>query len=231
MSNIFSRNSLLYGQDFADKLTNAKIAICGVGAVGSVVAEALARLGVGTFFLFDFDEVEESNINRQLCALHSTIGKKKVDVVSERILDINPNSNVLKFPQFLDSSNMENLFSLNPDVIVDAIDSIDSKAELICQSAQRNLKIVSSMGAARKLDTEQIFISDILSTKVCPLASRMRKELRSKGIDKKIPCVFSTEPALKDSHTISSDKKIIGSSVLITAIFGLKLANLAIHEL
>ena len=228
----FSRNEIIYGSAACSRIAKASVAICGVGAVGSFAAEALARLGVGNFFLFDPDSVEISNINRQLCALDSTVGKLKVDVVKSRLLDINPNARVEASAEFISSDNMGEIFRCNPSVVVDAADSLAAKCDLLCACVNNKIRVVSSMGAARRKDTEKVFKADIFSTSVCPLAARIRKELRSRGVREKIPCVFSTEEPANGTHLGGGDsRKVLGSAVQVAGIFGLKLADLALGEI
>lgn len=231
---MFSRTSILYGDDACEKLASACVVVCGVGAVGSFAIEALARLGVGEFVLYDFDVFEKTNINRQLCALNSTLNQPKVEVQAKRILDINPTAKVDAKNMFIDASVAERIAQSKPTVIVDAIDNIASKVELARFATKYNVRFVSSMGAARRKNPLEVKIADIFKTTGCPLASRMRKELRHEGIFKGFKCVYSSE--IVDKSTDVSDKnnstqKVIGSSVIITGVFGLNLANLALLEI
>lgn len=227
-ANRFSRGEILYGNDF-QKIVRAKVVVCGAGAVGSFALEALARTGVGNFLIIDFDKVECTNINRQLIALESTIGKSKAQLASSRILDINPDAKVEVLETFINVQNLNLIFDYQPDIVVDAIDSTDAKIALLRECAKRNLTVVSSMGAARKLDIFSIRRGDIFDTRVCPLASRIRKELRRAGVARgKIQCVFSDELPSADTHIISKDK-IIGSCAHLTGAFGLALAQLALE--
>lgn len=239
----FSRSRILYGENFQKVLENSSIAICGVGAVGSFAAEALARVGVGEFFLFDFDCVEESNINRQIIALQSTLGRPKVEVMKERILDINPSAKVFCKKLFIDENSTLEILKLKPDAMLDAIDSIASKTALIAACMNAEVPIVSSMGAARKLEASKISVADISKTFNCPLASRVRKMLRARGILSGFDCVFSSEIPAENSfvknddkanscvENLQSGKKIMGSTPLITGIFGLRLAELALKKI
>lgn len=227
----FSRSTILYGEDAQLKIESATVMVCGVGAVGSFALEALARLGVGNFVLIDSDTVDLSNINRQLCALHSTVGKSKTAVMRARVLDINPRATVEISDRFVDDSNCGEFVSLRPDVIVDAIDSLAPKASLAAAALSAGVPIVSSMGAARRRNPALVETAELFSTRGCPMASRMRKEMRSRGFRKGQMCVFSAEQVDASSHVRSGSgvsKKIMGSSPIITGIFGLTLANLAL---
>ncbi len=226
----FSRSAMLYGDEAQKKIESASVMVCGVGAVGTFALEALARVGVGNFILVDSDVVEITNINRQLCALHSTLGKSKTLVMRDRILDINPRAKVELFDEFIDARNVEKFVGLSPSVIVDAIDSISSKVELAVLALNRGVPIVSSMGAARKTDPSLVETSELFKTKNCPLASRMRKEMRARGFKKAQMCVYSTELVSSESR-VEGEKKIIGSTPVVTGIFGLFLAQLALAEI
>ncbi len=218
-----NRTRLLFNDDGLSKLMNATVMVVGCGAVGSVAIEALARTGVGNLIIVDFDKVESSNINRQLFALDSTIGKPKVDVAKARIADINPNINVQAFDMFWDKDTDINKM---PDFIIDAIDTAESKIALYKWAQERNIPIISSMGAALKTDVAQIKISELGRTSVCPLAAKMRKMLRENEL-KDVHVVFSTEkPAPVREHA-----KNMGSNITVTGIFGLMLANWVIMKI
>lgn len=225
----FSRTSILLGNEATEKLASSSVVVCGVGAVGSFAVEALARLGIGKFFLWDFDSVEESNINRQLCALDSTIGKEKTEVVRSRILDINPNANVQTYGKI--TPDAANIVASQGDIIVDAIDTISEKINLIFAAEERGVKIVSSMGAARRVDISKIKVADIMKTYGCPVASSIRKALRAGKYKGKCKCVFSDEQLSKDTHIADCGKKTIGSYVAVAGVFGLTLADLAVREI
>ncbi len=230
---MFERTSIIYGDNICKKLQDAVVAVCGVGAVGGFAVEALARLGVGNFYLYDFDSFDESNMNRQICSLNSTIGRVKVDVQKERILDINPNAKVEANNIFVDEAMAKEIASGHPNVIIDAIDTIASKVHLALASTNENVAFVSSMGAARKKNPLEVKCAEIFKTSGCPLASRMRKELRKIGFSKSFKCVYSPEVVEDYTHVSSenSNEKIMGSSVIITGVFGLNLANLALEEI
>ena len=228
----FSRSAILYGEQAQKKIESASVMVCGVGAVGTFAIEALARVGVGRFILVDSDCVAISNINRQLCALHSTLGKSKTAVMGERIKDINPNAVVETFDEFIDASNVSHFVEMRPSVIVDAIDSISVKAEIVATALALDVPIVSSMGAGRKTDPNLVETLPIFKTYNCPLASRMRKELRQRGIKKAdVQCVFSPELTTSQTHISNASEKIIGSTPMVTGVFGLMLANLALGRI
>lgn len=182
MNQQFSREIMLLGEDGLARLQRAHVAVFGVGGVGSFVAEALARAGVGTITLVDNDTVCESNLNRQLVALHSTIGQYKTDVMAARIADINPACQVRCIRSFYEEANKEEFFSQDFDYIADAIDSVPSKLSLIETALARKIPIISSMGTGNRLDPTRFVITDISKTSGCPLARVMRRELRNRGI-------------------------------------------------
>ncbi len=221
MEDQFSRTRLLIGNDRMERLHHSMVTVVGCGAVGSVVAEALARTGVGQITVIDFDRVSLSNINRQLVALHSTIGRKKVDVIKERILDISPSTLVQVKDIFLDGKSCDIAFSPRPDVVVDAIDSLTAKTQMITYLKENKIPFISSMGAALKKDPTQVHIDLMEKTTVCPMASHLRKMLRKKNIPLDFPCVFSTETAMdgRENH------RQMGSLITITGVFGLYLAD------
>lgn len=196
MESQFSRTELLIGKDGVNKLLNSKVAIFGVGGVGSFTAEALARAGVQTFYLYDDDKVSVSNINRQLIATHDTVGKYKVDVMKERILSINPNAKVYNNIFFYTKDSADKINIKEFDYIVDAIDTVSAKIDLVQRATQNNVKIISSMGAGNKLNPAMFEVSDIYKTSVCPLARVMRNELKKRRI-KKLKVVYSKEVARK----------------------------------
>ena len=178
MESEFSREELLIGKQNVDKLHLKKVAIFGVGGVGSFVVEGLARAGIGNFILIDNDIVDITNLNRQLHALHSTIGKYKVDLMKERILDINPRARVEVYREFYESNEKNKILDSSVNYIVDAIDFVKSKINLAKDAQELNIPIISSMGTGNKFDPTKFEISDISKTSVCPLARVMRKEDR-----------------------------------------------------
>ncbi|NLZ52208.1 MAG: tRNA threonylcarbamoyladenosine dehydratase [Thermoanaerobacteraceae bacterium] len=201
---IFSRTELLIGKEGIERLDKSKVAIVGIGGVGSYAAEALARAGVGTLILVDPDIICPSNLNRQIHALHSTLGLPKVDVMKNRILDINPDAKVISIREFYSEKTSEKILSGNYDYVVDAIDSLASKVNLIIKCKKINIPIISAMGAGNKLDPTKFQVADISETSVCPMARKIRKELRKNGIQKGVKVVFSNEAPLKNQHPPSS---------------------------
>lgn len=191
--NQFVRSELLLGEEGMERLTLARVAVFGIGGVGSFAAEALARSGVGALDLFDNDQVSLSNLNRQLVALHSTIGREKVDVMAERIADINPHCIVRKHTLFYDKETAGQVDLTGYDYIIDAIDTVSSKLILIGRAVEAGRPIISAMGAGNKLDPTAFEVADISNTSMCPLARVMRKELRNRGIEH-LKVVYSKEP-------------------------------------
>lgn len=217
------RTRLLFGDTGIEKLNQATVMVVGCGAVGSFAIEALARTGVGHLILIDCDKIEESNINRQLFALGSTLGQAKVDVAAQRVRDINPDIKVDAIDMFFDEKTTLNCA---PDIVIDAIDTIPSKIALYKWATSKNVPFISSMGAALKTDISQIKLSTISRTTVCPLASRVRHLIRDEKLPD-FPVVFSTEkPATVHGHA-----KNMGSNVTVTGTFGLMLANWAIQNI
>ena len=196
MLNEFSRTEILLGNDAMKKLKDSRVAIFGIGGVGSFVAEALARSGVGKFVLFDDDDVCLTNINRQLIATRKTIGRKKVDVMKERILDINPKAEVEVNACFFLPENAKEFDFSKYSYVVDAVDTVTAKIELITRSKDNNIPVISSMGAGNKLNPTLFEVSDIYKTSVCPLAKVIRHELKKRGV-KDLKVVYSKEKPIK----------------------------------
>ncbi len=235
MKEQFQRIAALIGEENASILQHKCVAIAGVGAVGGFACEMIARSGIGRIRIADFDVYEESNINRQIGALHSTIGRKKVDVMKERILDINPDCIVETLPEFIDASNIDAFLS-NVDILLDCIDSVSAKAELLRISYERSIPVISSMGAALRKHSDEIRTGDIMDTFGCPLAKEIRSRLRKMGIGRGIECVFSPEKVeftYRETETEVTGRKhlILGSMPYVTAIFGEKIAELALRKL
>lgn len=239
--NEFSRTELLIGQAALEKLQNSRVAIFGVGGVGGYVCEALVRSGVGHFDLIDNDTVSLTNINRQIIALHSTIGKLKVDVMKERMLDINPDVDVLVHPCFYLPETADQFDFSNYDYVVDAIDIVTGKIEIIVQADAHQVPVISSMGAGNKLNPAMMEVSDIYKTSVCPLARVMRRELKKRHI-KHCKVVYSKEKAIQpsqaslekygaDSEENFTKKSIPGSTAFVPSVAGLILASEVIKDL
>ncbi|MGE7918393.1 tRNA threonylcarbamoyladenosine dehydratase [Viridibacillus sp. NPDC093762] len=189
----FSRNELAIGKDGIDKLKNTTVAILGIGGVGSFAAEACARSGVGRIILVDKDDVDITNINRQLVAYMSTIGRSKSAVMKERIADINPDCEVIDLHMFYTEETYEKFFSYEPDYVIDASDTVIYKIHIMKECLKRGVKIIASMGAANKMDPTRFQIADISKTHTDPLAKVIRVKLRKEGIKKGIPVIFSDE--------------------------------------
>jgi tRNA threonylcarbamoyladenosine dehydratase len=202
MLNEFSRTQLLLGEEAMTKLKNSVVAVFGIGGVGTYVAEALARSGVGGLVLFDDDKICLTNINRQLIATRKTIGMQKVEVMRDRILDINPDASVEIHECFYTSENADEFDLSKYSYIVDAIDTVSSKLELIVRAEKLNVPIISCMGAGNKLDPTRLEVADIYKTSVCPLARVMRKELKVRGIQK-LKVVYSKEPPITPLEDMS----------------------------
>lgn len=191
----FLREAMFYGSDALEKLKKTHVMVLGIGGVGSYCAEALGRAGIGRLTLVDNDTVGLTNLNRQLCALHSTLGKYKSDVMAERLRDINPEAEILSLPRLYTEEVKEDFFSMEPDYIVDAIDLVSCKLSLIQTAKERSIPIISAMGTGNKQDPTRFRICDISETSGCPLARVMRKELRNRNIHHHT-VLFSDEPAI-----------------------------------
>lgn len=229
--NFTTRTGLIIGQEGIEKLKNSNVIVFGVGGVGSFAAEAIARAGVGNLTIVDFDDVDITNINRQLPALHSTVGRYKVDVMKERILDINPDINIKAIKSLYNEETSEELLSEKYDYVVDAIDMVSSKIHLIETCKKKGLEIISSMGMGNKLDPTKIVVTDVHKTTMCPLAKVMRKELRDRKI-KKLKVVFSTEKPRELKEKIMNGKKVTPGSVsFVPSVGGLVIASVVINDL
>ena len=239
MINEFSRTELLIGKEALNTLAKARVAIFGIGGVGGYITEALARSGIINFDLIDDDKVSISNINRQIIASHSTIGKYKVDVMKDRILDINPKAHVNTFKCFY-LPETKNLFDFkNYDYVVDAIDTVTGKLQLIMQAKEAGVKIISCMGAGNKLDPTKFEITDISQTSVCPLARVMRQECKKRGI-KNVKVVYSKEKAIQpvtengemsEELENTSRRAVPGSIAFVPSVAGLIAAAEIIKDL
>ena len=220
----FARTSLLIGEDNLNKLINSKVIVFGVGGVGSYVVESLVRSGIGNISIVDFDVVDITNINRQIIALHSTIGKKKVEVMKERILDINPNINVTIYDTFVSYETIDNFNMADYDYVIDCIDNVTGKLLIIENCIKKNVKIISSLGTANKLDPSKLILTDISKTNTCPLAKVMRLELRKRGINH-LNVLFSNELPIKN------DSNILGSISFVPSAGGLLISSKVINDL
>ena len=226
MLNQFSRTELLIGKQGIEKLQNAKVAVFGIGGVGSYTVEALARAGIGHIVLVDYDKYDITNINRQLGATHSTIGQYKVDVMQQRILDINPNIIVEKYrPEEIEdgeSSIVDSSFTY----VVDSIDTMKNKLELIEKCNKEKVKIITAAGAGNKLDATKFEVADIYKTAVCPVCKILRKELKVRNI-KKLKVVYSKEIPIKHEQS----GKILGSISFVPSVAGLIVAGEVIKDI
>jgi tRNA A37 threonylcarbamoyladenosine dehydratase len=222
----FIKTELLIGKKGFEKLKNSKVAIFGVGGVGSFVIEGLARSGVGSFVLIDHDNIDITNINRQIHSYINNIGEAKVDVMKKRILDINPQANIDTYNTFFSKENSAGLIKKDYDYIVDAIDTVPCKIELILLAKEMGLKIISSMGAGNKLDPLKFKIADIFDTSVCPLARVIRKELKKRDV-KSLKVVYSTESPIKSQGGIG----VVGSVSFVPSVMGMIIAGEVIKDL
>ncbi|MBQ7037418.1 MAG: tRNA threonylcarbamoyladenosine dehydratase [Clostridia bacterium] len=219
-----SRSEILLGKQGIEKLKNGHVLIFGVGGVGSYAAEAIARSGVGEITLVDFDTVSPSNINRQIPALQSTVGKKKAEVMRDRIMDINPACKVSFIDAFCTPDNVERLIPMECSYVIDAVDTVSAKLAIIETCAERNIPVISCMGAGNKLDPTRFEVSDIFKTSVCPLCRVMRRELKKRGIEK-VDVVYSREEAVK------TEDGVIGSLPFVPSVAGLILAGHVIKNI
>ncbi len=230
------RSELLIKNEGIEKLKNANVLVVGLGGVGSFAAEFLARAGVGNLTIVDGDTVDITNVNRQLPALHSTVGKNKVEVVAERILDINPEVHLVPINEFLSPERMDEMLENNKfDYVLDCIDSVSPKLALIKACRRRKIKIVSSMGAGGKMDPSKVMVRDLSKTNNCYLAKQIRKRLKKEGITKGFRCVFSTEIQNEDSLKLTDGsnfkKSFYGTISYMPALFGLNAAAEVINYL
>ncbi|MBE6537899.1 MAG: tRNA threonylcarbamoyladenosine dehydratase [Ruminococcaceae bacterium] len=219
-----SRLAMVLGENNTEKLKNSHVAVFGVGGVGGHICEALARCGVGHIDIFDNDVVSLSNINRQIIALHSTVGRKKVDVMAERLLDINPELDIKTHDVFYSAENADSFPLTSYDYIADAIDSVPSKLELIKRAKESGVEIISSMGTGNKLDPARLEIADIQKTEYCPLAKTVRVALRKIGINH-LTVVFSKEEPVKTGECVP------GSTAFVPAAAGLLIASKIIRDI
>lgn len=223
----FSRTTLLLNNDSIKKLKNSTIAIFGLGGVGSYVCESLARIGIGTLILIDNDIIDITNINRQIFALHSTIGQNKTTVAQKRILDINPNANIITHKIFYSKDSNQNIIN-SCDYVIDAMDSILSKISLIEECNKRKIPIISCMGTGNKLNPTLFEVTDIFKTSTCPICRILRHELKIRNINS-LKVVYSKEKPIKP--TTIDNRQILGSTPFVPAVAGLIIANEAIKDI
>lgn len=234
MANQFSRTEMLIGSDAVQKLKNSRVAVFGIGGVGGYTVEALARTGVGTLDLIDNDTVSLTNINRQIIATHSTIGMEKTEAAKNRILDINPDIKVNVYNTFYTPETSAEFDFTQYDYIVDAIDTVSGKIELIVQANKAGVPIISSMGAGNKLDAARFEVADIYKTSVCPLAKVMRRELKKRNI-KKLKVVYSKEEPIVHKgvtdEAVEGRRQIPASIAYVPSVVGLIAAGEVIKDL
>ena len=246
--NQFSRTELLFGPQAMDRLARARVAVFGVGGVGGYVCEALGRSGVGAIDIFDDDRVCLTNINRQIIAARSTVGQLKVDVMAQRLRDINPAIEVGAYQMFYLPETAEQVDFSRYDYVVDAIDTVTAKLDLIVRCKAANVPVISAMGAGNKLDPTRLRVADIYETSICPLARIMRKELKRRGVDS-LKVVYSTEPAIRpaDDPSLScryhcvcppgttrkctARRDIPGSNAFVPPVMGLLIAREIVMEI
>ncbi len=235
MEAFFSRTAMLLGEEALEKLKNARVAVFGIGGVGGYVVEALVRAGVGAVDIIDNDTVSESNINRQIIATRSTVGQGKVEVMERRILDINPVCKVVKHNCFYLPETAENFDFSVYSYVVDAIDTVTGKIQLVMQADEANVPIISCMGTGNKLNPTMLEVTDIYKTSVCPLAKVMRRELKARNI-KKLKVVYSKEEPRKPllqpkSLEVESRKAIPGSVSFVPSVAGLIIASEVVKDI
>ena len=233
MSERFVRTEMLVGEDAMRKLKNSKVIVFGVGGVGGYTVEALARSGIGEIHIVDNDTVSESNINRQIIATTKSIGRYKVDVMKERILDINPDCIVKEYKCFYLPENKDEFDFSIYDYVVDAVDTVTAKLQIIEEASIKDVPVISSMGAGNKLHPESFEVADIYETSVCPLAKVMRKELKKRGISN-IKCVYSKEEAKKPVIELIDEEKnkpIPASIAFVPSVAGLIIAAEVVKDI
>ena len=247
MQNQFSRTQMLLGQEAMDKLKQSRVAVFGVGGVGGYVCEALIRSGIGAFDLIDNDKVSLSNINRQIIATTKTVGRYKTEVMKERMLEINPDAEVRVHNCFFLPENSDAFPFCEYDYVVDAVDTVTAKIELVMKAQKENVPVISSMGAGNKLDASAFKVADLYQTKMCPLAKVMRYELKKRGV-KKLKVVYSEEPPLSpiqlsvydgefgeclpdEIPEVSKKRSVPGSVAFVPSVAGLIIAGEIVKDL
>lgn len=248
MLNQFSRTELLLGKEAMERLSRARVAVFGIGGVGGYVCEALVRSGIGAFDLIDDDKVCLTNLNRQIIATRKTIGRYKTEVMKERILEINPDAEVRIHQCFFLPENADEFAFEEYDYVVDAVDTVTAKLELVMKAKEKNVPIISSMGAGNKLDASGFRVADIYQTKVCPLAKVMRRELKKRGI-RDLKVVYSEEPPIQPledmevscrtncicppgaQHKCTERRAIPGSTAFVPSVAGLIIAGEVVKDL
>lgn len=230
MSDFFSRIDLLIGSENVKKIQSKGVVIFGLGGVGGFVAESLARSGIGKILLVDADVVDESNINRQIIALNSTIKSSKVALFQKRIQDINKSAEVSSLTLFIDKANINKIDFTGYDYFVDAVDTVSAKIAIIQKAKDLNIKVISSMGTANKLNPSELRIDDINKTSMCPLAKVMRKLLKDENIEN-VPVVYSLEKPVKEAYIAKNGKHFCGSMIFVPASAGLLMGSWVIDDI
>ncbi len=229
------RAALLFKEEGLNKLKNSNVLVVGLGGVGSFAAEFLARAGVGNMTIVDGDIVDITNINRQLPALHSTVGQPKVKIVGDRLMDINPELNLTRVEEFLSPERAIEIVQPDFDYVLDCIDSVTPKLNLIVAAKRKKVKVISNMGAGGKLLSDKIVVKDISKTEVCPLAKNIRKRLKKEGISSGVKAVFSLEhpdeTSLKTTDGTNFKKSFYGTNSWMPALFGLHAAETVVKYL
>lgn len=236
-----ARTEVLLGSEAMKTLCNASVYVFGLGAVGSYAVEGLARSGIGRLRLVDFDVIKESNRNRQLYATCSTVGRLKVEVAAERVLDINPDAVVEQRPIFAHAETLPELLSGCPDLVVDAVDSLAPKVEILAAAAGLGVPVFSSLGAATRTEADRVRFGPLFEARGCPLGRLLRKRLRRRGVEGDLWCVYSDEPKNRDAVREPEDEEgefergrrrdVLGSLATLTGLFGLRLAHEAVLRL
>lgn len=226
----FSRIELIIGKRAVQKLKESKVVVLGIGGVGSFAAEALARSVMGSLILVDCDKVALSNINRQIIADYTTVGRYKVDVMEERILKINPGCTITKHKTFVTEENIEEIIPRDVDYVIDAIDTVTSKIALAVWCHEKKVRLISSMGTGNKIDPTKFEITDIYKTKVCPLAKVMRRELKKRGVGS-LKVLYSSEEPLRNQVEMEGRKQIPGSMPFVPPVAGMIIAGEVVRDL
>lgn len=231
MTHAWKRLEYIVGRSGLTALAQASVVICGLGGVGGHAAEALVRSGIGRVVLIDHDRVAVSNINRQLAALRSTLGMRKVDVVARRLRDINPQCDIRTHGVFVSGENAASLIAADTTYVVDAIDSVAAKTGLIAYCCEAQVPIVASMGAGNKRDPAKLLVGDISETHTCPLARAVRQQLRRLGIQRGVKVVFSAEPSEALHISVQEDRRTPGSTAFVPPAAGLLLASVVVNDI
>lgn len=230
----FSRIEQMIGAQGLECLKGKTVTLVGLGAVGGYALEGLSRSGIGALRLVDFDRVEISNFNRQILAVENNLGKLKSDCALERVQQINPDCRVVAFPVFLDKNNLAEFLAEPGDLVIDAIDSLEAKADLLEFCWKRGIPVLSSMGAARKRNPLGLCRADLMDTQVCPLAKKLRLELKKRGVDRGISVIYSREKPsdlAPPVQPVKGERAPLGSFPAVTAMFGLNLSQWALEIL